>query len=263
MFRVQPPTFKSVLDQIQLLQDAWILTSDWIKLRGSHAIHKSVTCCKTSLSRVSETCTDFVARVQRTTFYFLQQLFATCNNLIYGGNRTNAVQRRHRCSLHFTCPHHHEGMKKERNKQQPRTLLRLPRRRGPLFLRGHPSIERRSNRVHYKGSTFFHSISLTRGFNPWPLALTSSPLSTKLTLLLLKGLCHRCLLYFAINIANYVSYGAMEINASKGITCKWQNYCFLSANMLCFLSLIANVTKNENEFWETVKDDKNGLRWCC
>ena len=126
------------------------MTSDWIKLRGSHAIHKSVTCCKTSLSWVSETCADFVARIQRTTFYFLQQLFgaslvakqvclgsvkradfvariqrttfyflqqlfATCNNLICGGNRTNAVQLIHRWSLHFTCPHRHEGMEKEKN----------------------------------------------------------------------------------------------------------------------------------------------------
>ena len=115
MLRVQPPTFKYVLHQIRLSQVAWLLTSDWIKLRGSHAIHKSVTCCKTSLSWVSETCADFVARIQRTTFYFLQQLFATCNNLIYGGNRTNAVQIIHRCSLHFTCPHRHEGMEKEKN----------------------------------------------------------------------------------------------------------------------------------------------------
>ena len=213
MLRVQPPTFKSVLHPIRLSQVAWLLTSNWIKLRGSHAIHKSVTCCKTSLSWVSESCADFVARIQRTTFYFLQQLFATCNNLIYGGNRTNAVQIRHRCSLHFTCPHHHEGMKKEKNRRQPRTLMRLPRRRGPLFLRGHPSIERRSNRLQGKGSTFFHSISLTRGLNPWPLALTSSALSTKLALLLLKELCHHCLLYFVVNIANYVLYGAMEINA--------------------------------------------------
>ena len=35
---------------------AWILTSDWIKLRGSHAIHGSyVTCSKTSLQWVGKT----------------------------------------------------------------------------------------------------------------------------------------------------------------------------------------------------------------
>ena len=35
---------------------AWILTSDWIKLRGSHAIHGSyVTCSKTSLPWVDKT----------------------------------------------------------------------------------------------------------------------------------------------------------------------------------------------------------------
>ena len=34
-------TFKSALPQISLLQVAWILTSDWIKLRASRAIHWS------------------------------------------------------------------------------------------------------------------------------------------------------------------------------------------------------------------------------
>ena len=35
----------------------WILTSDWIKLRGSHAIHGSyITCCKTSLPWAGKTC---------------------------------------------------------------------------------------------------------------------------------------------------------------------------------------------------------------
>ena len=43
-------SIKPVLQQISLLQVAWILTSNWIKLRGSHAAHGSyVTGCKTSL----------------------------------------------------------------------------------------------------------------------------------------------------------------------------------------------------------------------
>ena len=41
---------------IRLLQVAWILISDWIKLRGSHAIHGSyVTCSKTSLPWAGKT----------------------------------------------------------------------------------------------------------------------------------------------------------------------------------------------------------------
>ena len=51
------PTFKPVLQQIRLLQVAWILTSDWTRLRGSHAIDWSdVTCCKTSSSWAGKTC---------------------------------------------------------------------------------------------------------------------------------------------------------------------------------------------------------------
>ena len=75
---------KLVLQQIRLLQVAWILTSDWIKLRGNHAIHGSyVTCCKqVCLGPVKRaTCTDFVAK-SRTTLYFLQKILATCSNLI-------------------------------------------------------------------------------------------------------------------------------------------------------------------------------------
>jgi len=56
MLRVLPPTFKPVLQQTKLLQVAWILTSDWIKLRGSHAIRGIyVTCCNTSLPWASKT----------------------------------------------------------------------------------------------------------------------------------------------------------------------------------------------------------------
>ena len=54
-----------VRQQIKLLQVARILTSDWIKLRGSHAIREShVTCLKTSLpwAGTTPTRTDFVVK---------------------------------------------------------------------------------------------------------------------------------------------------------------------------------------------------------
>jgi len=62
MLPVLPPTFKPVLQQIRFLRVAWILTFDWIKLGGSHVIHR--TCCKTSFSWPvkSATYTDFVAK---------------------------------------------------------------------------------------------------------------------------------------------------------------------------------------------------------
>ena len=71
--RILPPTFKPVSQQIRLLQFAFILDSDWKKLRGSRAIRGSyVTCCKTSSPWAGKTrasCTDFLAK-SRTTFYF-------------------------------------------------------------------------------------------------------------------------------------------------------------------------------------------------
>ena len=71
--RILPPTFKPVSQQIRLLQFAFILDSDWKKLRGSRAIRGSyVTCCKTSLPWAGKTrasCTDFLTK-SRTTFYF-------------------------------------------------------------------------------------------------------------------------------------------------------------------------------------------------
>ena len=79
------PRIKPVLQQIRLLHVAWILTSDWIKLRGSHAIHRNyVACWKTSLLLACKTSNveRFCCEKSRTTHYFLQQLFATCNNLI-------------------------------------------------------------------------------------------------------------------------------------------------------------------------------------
>lgn len=79
---------------LPLLQVVRIQTFDWLKLRGCHAVNDAVnriyvTCCKTSLPWVGRTrnkfCTNFVAK-SRTSFQSLcnslQQLFATCNNLI-------------------------------------------------------------------------------------------------------------------------------------------------------------------------------------
>ena len=56
MLRVLSPSFKLFLEQIRMLKAAWILTSDWIKLRGSHARNGCyVTCCKANLLWVSKT----------------------------------------------------------------------------------------------------------------------------------------------------------------------------------------------------------------
>ena len=54
--RFFPPTFKLLAQQISSPQVSLILTSDWVKLRGSHVLHRSyVSCCKTSLPWVSKT----------------------------------------------------------------------------------------------------------------------------------------------------------------------------------------------------------------
>ena len=67
--RVLPPTFKPFLQQIGLLQVAQILPSDWIKWRGSRAIHGSYdTCCNKPMCT---TCTNCVAKRNYSTF---------CNN---------------------------------------------------------------------------------------------------------------------------------------------------------------------------------------
>ena len=52
MLHTLPTTFKPVLQHIRLSQVAGVLTSYWIKLRGSHTTH--VTCCKTSLPWVGK-----------------------------------------------------------------------------------------------------------------------------------------------------------------------------------------------------------------
>ena len=69
------PHIKPVLQQIRLLQVAWILTYDWIKLRRSHTIYGSyVTLSKTRLLWAAKC---------RTTLKFLRQFFTACNNMIY------------------------------------------------------------------------------------------------------------------------------------------------------------------------------------
>ena len=85
ILRVLPPQIEPVLQQIRSLQVAWILTSDWIKLRRSHAIHGSyITSCTTSLPWAGKTriMCRFVLK-SRTTLYrhFLQQIFEKRANL--------------------------------------------------------------------------------------------------------------------------------------------------------------------------------------
>ena len=95
--RILPPTFKPVSQQIRLLQVAWILTFDWIKFRGRHAIHGSyVTCCKTSLPWAGKKRNMYrFCCKSRTTLYFLQQIFATCNNLICCKTGLNVTTQYH------------------------------------------------------------------------------------------------------------------------------------------------------------------------
>ena len=71
-FLVLITTFKPVLHQIRSLQVVRVLTSDWIKLLGSHAIHRIyVTCWKTNLFGPVKraTCTHFVAKRRTTPFF--------------------------------------------------------------------------------------------------------------------------------------------------------------------------------------------------
>ena len=79
MLRALPPWVNLFLEQLRLLYAAWILTSDWIKLRGSHARNGCyVTCCKTNLLWVSRTRNMYrFSAKSRTALLFQQQLFAT------------------------------------------------------------------------------------------------------------------------------------------------------------------------------------------
>ena len=73
MSGVLPPTFEPVLQKTRLLQVVWILTSDWMELRGSQKRAPDgsyVTCWKTSLPGWAvrlATYTDFAAK-STTTF---------------------------------------------------------------------------------------------------------------------------------------------------------------------------------------------------
>ena len=78
MLLVLPPTFKPVSKKKRLLQVARILTSGVTPYTGVTQVAAKQVC----LGRVKRaTFTEFVAE-SRTTLYFLQQIFATCNNLI-------------------------------------------------------------------------------------------------------------------------------------------------------------------------------------
>ena len=73
MLHVWPPTFKPVLQQIRLSQVAcWVLTSDWIKLRGNHAIQASyVTCSKTSLPWAGRTRNMYKFSFKKYNYFLL------------------------------------------------------------------------------------------------------------------------------------------------------------------------------------------------
>ena len=76
--------FKPVLQQIRLLGVALILSSHWIKLRQSHAIHGCYgTCCKKTF-----------ALGPQNAQYFLQPLFETCSNLICCKKGLNVVDKK-------------------------------------------------------------------------------------------------------------------------------------------------------------------------
>ena len=111
ILRVLPLTpLKLVLQQMRLLQVAWTLTSDWIKLRGNHAIHKSyVTFCKTICLGPVKLGTQhvqiFFARSRTTLYSVTQQLFATWE--VCGKKRNITIQfvLQHCCgaSCSFRC----------------------------------------------------------------------------------------------------------------------------------------------------------------
>ena len=79
MFRVLSPTFKPVLQQIRFLEIALILTSNWIKSRGNHAICTGVLSlaatevCPGSVERAK--LKEFVVKkVELLTPYYLRNL---------------------------------------------------------------------------------------------------------------------------------------------------------------------------------------------
>ena len=97
--KVLLPTFKPFLQQISLLQVAWRLTSDWMKLLGSHAIHGSyVTCCETSLSWTGKT------RNMYRFFCKKKKLLSTfCNNLFVAREVDSWVAKHARSLFNSFC----------------------------------------------------------------------------------------------------------------------------------------------------------------
>ena len=93
-----------VWQQIRLLQVARILTSDWIKLRGSHAIQEShVTCLKTSLPWAGKTPTrtDFVAK-SRTMSTFWDNFLQPATIWFVARQVWKRVNEQHRFLTRFT-----------------------------------------------------------------------------------------------------------------------------------------------------------------
>ena len=97
MMCVLPPTLKPLLQQIRLLQVVWILISDWVKLRGGHAIPRTyVTCCKTVLPAQH---VQILLQEKIELLSTLQQLFATHHNLVCC--ETGLIRRRYNAASLF------------------------------------------------------------------------------------------------------------------------------------------------------------------
>ena len=102
MFCILPPMFILVLQQSRLLQVVRLLTFDWSKLCRSHTIHRIyITCCKTSLPWRGKTCNMYRFCFKKKTFFCsLQQLFATCNDLICW--RTSLIHGCYNAQNHYS-----------------------------------------------------------------------------------------------------------------------------------------------------------------
>ena len=87
MLRVLPPKFEPVLQQTRLWQVVWLLTSDWIKLRGSRSRGPDgsyVTCWKASLPGGPV----HIRYIAKSTTTFRKKNFATCYKLIVNWCKT-------------------------------------------------------------------------------------------------------------------------------------------------------------------------------
>ena len=95
MLCVLPPTNQTCFATNQVVTS--YMSLDRVNLRVSHsATHGSyVTCCRTRLPWTGTTRNmyRFCRKKSRTTLYFLQQIFATCSNLICCKTGLNMVSK--------------------------------------------------------------------------------------------------------------------------------------------------------------------------